>query len=232
MVVAAGVGENENILNAIDGVEFDVVVARSEDKLIELLMSGKVDAAIRGSLSASLIMSKLKKIYPELYRASYIEFNAKKFLLAPVGIDEGETLAQKFQIAVLGSQFLQAEGVKPYIAVLSSGRPNDKGRNKRVDESMEAGENLTSMIRQRSIDVKHYYALIEDAIRDEANFIIAPDGIIGNAIFRTLVLVAGAESNGAVTLGMKEIYIDTSRSQDVDGYKRALKFANQLAESR
>jgi len=231
MVIAAGVGKNTKILEAIDDVDFDVVLAESEDQLIELLMNGEVDAAIRGSLSASVIMSKLKKIYPELYRASYIEFNGKKFLLAPVGIDEGESLEQKLQLAILGSEFLEAEGDKPYIAVLSSGRPNDKGRNRRVDESMDAGESLTSMIKEKSIHVKHYYALIEDAIRDEANFIIAPDGIIGNTIFRTLVLVAGAESYGAVTLGMNEIYIDTSRSQDVDGYKRALKFANQLAGS-
>jgi len=230
MVVAAGVGKNKKILDAIAEVDFDVVVAESEDELIELLMGGKVDAAIRGSLSASLIMSKLKMIYPELYRASYIEFNDNKFLLAPVGIDEGENLSQKLQLAVLGSQFLESEGVEPYIAVLSSGRPHDKGRNRKVDESMDAGENLTSMIKQRSIDVKHYYALLEDAFRDKANFIIAPDGIVGNTIFRTLVLVAGAKSYGAVTLGMKEIYIDTSRAQDIEGYKRALILANRLSK--
>ncbi len=232
MVVAAGIGKNKKVLEAIVDVDFDVVKAESEDQLIELLTSGAVDAAIRGSLSASLIMSKLKNIYPELYRASYIEIKNKKFLLAPVGIDEGETVSQKFQIAILGSKFLEAEGIKPSIAVLSSGRPHDKGRNKRVDESMDAGEELTELIQKRSIDVKHYYALIEDAITDGANFIIAPDGIVGNTIFRTLVLVAGANSYGAVALGMKEIYIDTSRSQDLEGYKRALKFANCLGRSR
>jgi putative methanogen marker protein 4 len=230
MVVAAGVGKNKKVLEAIADVDFDVVKVESEDQLIELLFSGKVDAAIRGSLSASLIMSELKKIYPEVYRASYIEFKGKTFLLAPVGIDEGETVSQKLQIAILGSKFLEAEGVKPSIAVLSSGRPHDKGRNRKVDESMDAGEELTSLIRHRFIDVKHYYALIEDALSDGANLIIAPDGIVGNTIFRTLVLVAGAKSYGAITLGMKEIYIDTSRSQDNNGYKRALILANRLSD--
>lgn len=229
MVVAAGVGNNKKILEAIADVDFDVILAKSEDELVELLINGKADAAVRGSLSASLIMSRLKKIYPELYRASYIEFNDKKLLLAPVGIDEGESLSQKLKLAILGSKFLESEGIKPFIAVLSSGRPNDRGRNKKVDESLDDGENLTAMITKQSIDVKHYYALIEDAISDGANFIIAPDGIIGNTIFRTLVLVAGAKSYGAITLGMKEIYIDTSRSQDYNGYKRALILANRLA---
>lgn len=230
MVVAAGVGKNKKILEAVASVDFEVVTVESEDELFELLMNGEVDAAVRGSLSASLIMSKLKQIYPELYRASYIEFKAKKFLLAPVGIDEGETVAQKLQIAVLASNFMEAEGVKPHIAVLSSGRPNDKGRSKKVDDSMDAGEELTALIREKSIDVKHYYALLEDAMKSDANIIIAPDGIVGNTIFRTLVLVAGAKSYGAVTLGIKEIYIDTSRAQDNDGYKRALTLANQLSK--
>lgn len=230
MVVAAGVGKNKKILEAVANVDFDVVTVESEDELFELLMSGKVDAAVRGSLSASNIMSKFKQIYPELYRASYIEFNGKKFLLAPVGIDEGETVAQKLQIAVLASKFLESEGFKPHIAVLSSGRPNDRGRCKKVDESMDAGEELTALIKERSLDVKHYYALLEDAVESEANIIIAPDGIVGNTIFRTLVLVAGAKSYGAVTLGMKEIYIDTSRAQDNNGYKRALTLADQLSK--
>jgi putative methanogen marker protein 4 len=230
LVVAAGVGKNKEILEAVSDVDFDVVTVESEDELVELLMNGEVDAAVRGSLSASVIMSKLKQIYPELYRASYIEFNAKKFLLAPVGIDEGETVAQKLQIAVLASKFLEAEGVEPHVAVLSSGRPNDRGRNKRVDESMDAGEELTALIKEKSIDVNHYYALLEDAVNSDANIIIATDGIVGNTIFRTLVLVAGAKSYGAVTLGMKEIYIDTSRSQDNKGYKRALALADRLAK--
>lgn len=232
MVIAVGVGKNKKILEAVADVDFDVVTVESENELVDLLMGGEVDAAVRGSLSASVILSKLKQIYPELYRASYIEFEGKKFLLAPVGIDEGETISQKLQIAILGSKFLEAEGTKPSIAVLSSGRPSDKGRNEKVDESMESGEKLTELIKERSIDVKHYYALIEDAVNSGVNFIIAPDGIIGNTIFRTLVLVAGAKSYGAVTLGMeKKIYIDTSRSQDYEGYKRALILADRLRKA-
>jgi predicted methyltransferase MtxX (methanogen marker protein 4) len=50
-------------------------------------------------------------------------------------------------------------------------------------------------------------------------------------IFRSVVLAAGAKSYGAITLGMKEIYIDTSRSQNIDGFKKALEFANQLSKN-
>ncbi len=43
--------------------------------------------------------------------------------------------------------------------------------------------------REEGYNVRHYGILIEDAV-GEANFILAPDGVSGNLIFRTLVLVA------------------------------------------
>ena len=233
MQIVAGVGKNKNIIDAIDSVDFEVLTTESEDELVQLLFDGYTDAAIRGSLSASKIMAKLREKYPKkLSRASFIDLNGYKFILAPVGIDEGEDLDQKLRIAGDGSRFLRFIGMEPKIGVLSGGRLQDMGRSKKIDDSLKQGELLTSKIRERSIEVKHYFILIEDAIADGANFIIAPDGIIGNLIFRTLVLIGSGKSYGAITLGMNEIYIDTSRSQDIEGYKRALKFAHELTKSR
>ncbi len=233
MRIVIGVGKNKNVIKAVESVDFEVITTESEDELVELLLNGYADAAIRGSLSASNIMSKLKEKYPNiLSRASFIDLNGYKFLLAPVGIDEGDYIDQKIRIAEDGSRFLESIGIKPKLGVLSGGRPQDKGRSKKIDESMEGGEFLTSILSEKLIDVKHYFILIEDAIEDGANFIIAPDGISGNLIFRTLVLLGGAKSHGAITLGMDEIFIDTSRSQNIEGYKRALKFAYGLGRLR
>ena len=230
MRIVAGVGKNKTIIDAIDSVDFEVLKTESEDELVELLFNGFADVAIRGSLSASKIMAKIRVKYPKkISRASFIDLNSHKFLLAPVGIDEGDNVYQKLQLAEDGSRFLKSICMEPKIGVLSGGRNQDRGRSKKIDESLEEGEILTSMITEKSIQVKHYYILIEDAIADGANFIIAPDGLIGNTIFRTLVLIAGAKSYGAVTLGIKEIYIDTSRANDSEGYKRALILANRLA---
>jgi len=231
--ILAGVGKNKNIIEAIDSVDFEVLTTESEEELVQLLFDGFADAAIRGSLSASKIIAKLRVKYPKkISRASFIDLNGFKFILAPVGIDEGDDLDQKLRIAEDGSRFLRSIGMKPKIGVLSGGRLQDMGRSKKIDESLEEGELLTSIITERSIEVKHYFILIEDAVADGANFIIAPDGIIGNLIFRALVLLGSGRSYGALTLGMNEIYIDTSRSQDIEGYKRALKFAHDLAVSR
>ncbi|MDO5835716.1 MAG: methanogenesis marker protein Mmp4/MtxX [Methanobacterium sp.] len=231
MKIAAGVGENRTIVKAAHKVEFKVVLTESEDELLDLLLTGKVDAAVRGSLSASHIMVKLRERYPEIYRASLLEYEGQKFLLAPVGIDEGDTIKQKRKIIEYGSQFLEKMGLIPKIGIISGGRPQDKGRSVKIDNSLMEGEELTRITRDK-YTVKHYFILIEDAIADGANLILAPDGITGNLIFRSLVFLGSLESYGAVTLGIKDIYIDTSRSQSEEGYLRALQLAEKLVRTR
>jgi putative methanogen marker protein 4 len=231
MKIAAGVGENKAIITAAHRVDFKVVLTESEDELLDLLLTGKVDAAVRGSLSASHLMAKLRESYPEVYRASLLEYEGHQFLLAPVGIDEGDTLKQKSKIVKYSAQFLEQMGLTPKIGIISGGRPQDKGRSVKIDTSICEGEELTRITRDK-YTVKHYFILIEDAIADGANLVLAPDGITGNLIFRSLVFLGSLESHGAVTLGIKDIFIDTSRSQSEEGYLRALKLAEKLARTK
>ena len=229
MKIAAGLGQNKNIVEASKMVNFEVILTKSEEELIDMLLNKKVNAAIRGSLSSSNIMSILRKKYGNnIYRASFLEVNGHKFLLAPVGIDEGDNLEDKRKIIELGAKFLLKLGIKPEIGILSGGRPQDIGRSPKIDNSIEEGVSLTEIIKDKYF-VKHYFILIEDAIKDNVNFILAPDGISGNLIFRTLVFLGSGKSHGAVTLGIDEIFLDTSRSQTVEGYKRALEFSYYLA---
>lgn len=231
MKIGVGVGKNKEVMDAVERVDFEVLTTSSEVELVNLLFNGAVDAAIRGSLSASKIISLLKKRYPKISRASYIELKGKNFLLGPVGIDEGETLDQKILLAEQGSIFMESIGIKPKIAVLSGGRPKDRGRSKKIDASLDEGEKLTKNLNERSLNAEHYHILIEEAIGNGCNFIIAPDGITGNLIFRTIAFLGCGKSHGAISLGVNEIYIDTSRSQDIDGYFRALNFANFLVNT-
>ena len=229
MKVAAGVGENKNIVEASKKVDFEVILTESENDLMDMLLNKEVDAAIRGSFSSSRMLNILKEKYTNnLFRASFLEVNNQKFLFAPVGIDDGDKLEEKIKIIDLGAEFLLKLGIKPEIAVLSGGRPQDVGRSQKIDKSIAEGERVTQITKSK-YSVRHYFILIENTIKDNVNFILAPDGISGNLIFRTLVLLGSGKSHGAVTLGIDEIFIDTSRSQSVEGYIRALKFSNYLA---
>ncbi len=231
MKIVAGVGENKNIVEAARQVEFPVILVDSEEEFTELILKVESDAFVRGSLEASIVMAEIKNKYGNIYRAAFLEVDGNKFFLAPVGIDEGDLLSQKIQIIKLATELLPKMGMDPKIAVLSGGRANDVGRSKKIDESIAQGESLTR-ITSNKYTVKHYYILIENAIADHANFILAPDGISGNLIFRSLILLGSGKSHGAITLGISEILVDTSRSQSVEGYIMALKFAKYLADLR
>ncbi|MCE5213909.1 MAG: methanogenesis marker protein Mmp4/MtxX [Methanobacterium sp.] len=229
MKIVAGVGENKNIVKASQKVSFPVQLIKSEEEFAELFFSNKAQAYVRGSLSSSKLMFKLRNRNENLYRASFLELKGNKFLLAPVGIDEGDNLLQKLQIIDLCAEFLKKINIDPKIAILSSGRAQDIGRSQKIDESIAQGELLTRIIKDK-YQVKHYYILIEEAVADHMNVILAPDGITGNLIFRSLILLGSGKSHGAITLGIDKIFIDTSRSLDVEGYVRALNFAKYLAE--
>ncbi|MGZ7068323.1 MAG: methanogenesis marker protein Mmp4/MtxX [Methanobacterium sp.] len=232
MKIGAGLGVNKNIVKASKKVNFEVILTESEDELIDMLLNGEIDAAVRGSLSASNILGRLReRCRSKIYRAAFLEKEGVKFLFAPVGIDEGDNLEDKLKIIELGSKFLLKLGIKPEIGILSGGRPQDMGRSLKVDNSIEEGIKLTRIIKDKYF-VKHYFILIEDAIKDGANFILAPDGISGNLIFRTLVFLGSTLSYGAITLGIDQIFLDTSRSQTVEGYKRALDFSYYLARRK
>ncbi len=259
--IVAGLGENENIiyasneLNEIDDLEITLV--KTEDELIEAFKNPEIDAVIRGSLKASKVIKAIKEFKSDktINRTTYINTEDDEsfskdyeFLLAPVGIDEGKNIEEKVTLAIQAANFIQYLGKKPKIAVLAEGRKDDLGRSERIDESLISSEELTNRLIEtfkeldnfdndsdeisKNYSIKNYYILLEQAIEDGYNIILANDGIFGNIMFRTLVLLDKWPSYGAVTLGIDEIFIDTSRDQTVEGYVRSLKLAYRLAKLR
>ena len=234
--IAIGVGENENIIQACHifkekHPKTDIRLIYSDDDLIKAILDDNVAAVVRGSLPASNIMQYLKKHYPNLSRATYVNGNGHEFLLSPVGIDEGNTVDEKYEIVLNCIDFLKKVGKKPKIAVLAEGREDDFGRGSEVSNSIIDSKKLTKIIKENtSKDVENYFILIEKAINSKSNIIIAPNGRVGNIIFRTLVLLNSWPSHGAVTFGIDKTYIDTSRDQSIDGYVRSLILANELSK--
>ena len=234
--IAIGVGENENIIQACHifkekHPKTDIRLIYSDDDLIKAVLDNNIAAVVRGSLPASNIMQYLKQHYPNLSRATYVNGNGHEFLLSPVGIDEGNTVDEKYEIVLNCIDFLKKVGKKPKIAVLAEGREDDFGRGSEVSNSIIDSKKLTKMIQENtSEDVENYFILIEKAINSKSNIIIAPNGRVGNIIFRTLVLVSSWPSHGAVTFGIDRVYIDTSRDQSIDGYVRSLILADELSK--
>ena len=193
--------------------------------LIDDLMAGRIDAAVRGTLPANDTLRALKKAegVDHLERIALLETShGKKFLLAPVGVDEGWTVPEKLELIKKGRLIAEKFGLLKKVGVLSGGRLGDIGRHSQVDASMAEAESVA-----RLGDAGHCEILIENAVED-CGLIIAPDGISGNLIFRTLVFLGGGLGHGAPVVNISRIFVDTSRASP--NYSNALMLAAALLE--
>lgn len=198
-----------------------------EERLVRALMAGEIDAAVRGTLPSSTTLSCLKRAagVPYLLRIALLETgDGRKFLLAPVGVDEGWTVAEKVELVEMGREMAAAVGLPPTVAVLSGGRKGDRGRHGQVDRSLAEAERVAALT-----DSTHAEILIEDAV-GRFGMILAPDGISGNLIFRTLVLLGGGHGHGAPVVNLPRTFIDTSRA--TPDYARAINLAASLAKRK
>jgi putative methanogen marker protein 4 len=196
-----------------------------EEDLVKDLAAGIIRAAIRGTLPANSTLSALKRVFgvDHLERVALLETaGGKKFLLAPVGVDEGWSVGEKVTFVQKGREIAGKFGLPDGVSVLSGGRIGDVGRNARVDQSLADAELVA-----RLSGAVHREILIEDAIQD-SGLIIAPDGISGNLIFRTLTFLGAGKGHGAPVVNIDRIFVDTSRASA--DYVNALLLADSLSK--
>jgi putative methanogen marker protein 4 len=211
-----------------DTAEFPFTIRESEhphEDLVRDLLGGTIDAAVRGSLPANQTLRTLKHAMgvPRLERIALLETpSKKKFLLAPVGVDEGWSIAEKVSLIRHGRHLAKVFDLPDTVAIISGGRYGDIGRHDAVDRSLADAE-LTARI----ADAEHYEIQIEEAI-EHSGMILAPDGITGNLIFRTLVFLGGGTGHGAPVVNIGKIFIDTSRASP--DFSHAILLAERLAQ--
>lgn len=234
--VRVGIGRGTDlghVENSVSTLATDkVTIYTDPKKLIDDLYSGKIDAAVRGDMPSSELLHILKERagVPELERLVIMEpKRGRTIFMAPVGIDEGWTVEEKYDIAVKAIALMESMGAGTKIAVMSGGRNEDKGRNEIVDKTIEDAEKLVGMLRKEGYDVYNTEILIESAV-DNADLIIAPDGIAGNLIFRTLHFIADAIALGAPVLNIDKVFVDTSRVKN--DYVDSIFLAMSLVEGK
>jgi putative methanogen marker protein 4 len=187
----------------------------SPKELISALKTDEISGAVRGTLSAKETLDDLKREFKlvSLYRTALICVEEKYcFFLAPVGIDEGIFIDERLQFIKLIDSLFQRLNATSKTAIISGGRLDDYGRSGLVDESLSAGEKLFNLAKEAGFNAKHYGILIEEAYTD-SNIIIAPNGIVGNLLFRTLYYLGNTRSFGAPVLNLDKTFVDTSRSK-------------------
>jgi putative methanogen marker protein 4 len=193
----------------------DITLYDDARKLAEDLLNERIDAAVRGDIDSNRAMGAVRKAFqvPKVLRSAFMQpRDGRMFLLAPVGIDEGWTIAEKVEIARLSVRLMRRLDMEPKVGFMSGGRASDKGRMAEIDRSIETAEAATEIALSEGILARNMQILIEDAAR-ECDVIIAPDGISGNLIFRTLHFLGGAVAMGAPILNIDRVFVDTSRAK-------------------
>ena len=134
-------------------------------------------------------------------------------MLSPVGIDEGETREGLIEIACKAKELAGLLGIPLRVGVISGGRLEDRGRSSRVDLMLSESAGLAGSLAGLGMDAENYGIEIERAVEEGASLLLAPDGIIGNLIFRSLVLIANIESYGSYASALPRTFVDTSRAK-------------------
>lgn len=208
-------------------------------ELISDFKDGKLQAIIRGQISSSTFLAELKRQFSldRTYRLALLATSAgKEFFFAPVGIDEGSDPQDKQTLIELAAGLLERLAITPSFFLLSAGRLDDMYRGEQIARSIKETLDVVERCKARhpSMSIQHGEILIENAFDKGANTILAPDGISGNLIYRTLLHLGGGHSHGAYYLGSQFTgpVMDTSRVGSIEEYVGAVVLALRLIVSR
>ena len=219
-----GDGREDQLLAGVDFCPLRVY--REPAELLDAIDGGVIHAGVRGSLSSAEFLAELSRRHPQsrVRRIALVTRpGGEPFLLGPVGIDEGGTMESMRALTADMRDFCALLGWRPRIGVLSAGRPEDRNRSPEIARSIELGERAAS-----EPDVCHFNIMVEEAL-GWANCVIAPDGVTGNLIYRTLAHLGGGVSYGALYFPRELKLADTSRNGKLEEYIGAVALANMLA---
>ncbi|KKN42795.1 hypothetical protein LCGC14_0709730 [marine sediment metagenome] len=205
-----------------------------EKNIFEFLDNNVIHALVRGSFSSSEFLNNLKMYFKvkEVNRIALLEtIEGHQFFFGPVGIDECNDLKKKLTFIELALNELESLNITANISILSGGRASDLGRDNIVDKSIEEANKIIEFMKGKypDLNISHDEILVENAISNKSNLIIAPDGISGNLIYRTLVHLGGGKAYGAIYMGLKKVIIDTSRVAKLSEIQGALLLALALS---
>ena len=204
--------EKENSIYLIDSDD-------PTSEIVNYLNNNLISCAIRGSLSSSKFLKNLDVILniSEINRLALLETNSgHQFFFGPVGVDECNNLNDKKLFVEKSLTELSTLNIEPKISILSGGRLGDIGRNADIDKNIKEAQELVDFFKleKPDVEIEHTEILIEKAIENKSNLVLAPDGISGNLIYRTLVHLGGGKAYGAIYMGIDYNIIDTSRVGD------------------
>jgi len=216
--------------------EFITLIESDEPtfEILKYLKTNQISSVVRGNLGSTDFLLGLQSILNivVINRLALLEtFTGYQFFFGPVGIDECIDFKSKILFVNKAINEIKALNLVPKVNILSGGRIGDVGRNPKVDGSIEEAQKVVDHFRDKnsSLKIEHSEILIENAIAEKTNLIIAPEGITGNLIYRTLVHLGGGKAYGAIYMDVDHAIVDTSRVGDISEIRGAIILAQSLS---
>ena len=212
------------------GCRVELVGFGDPASLCENLRRDELGAGVRGVLSSADTLKAVRSFFGVgtiMRTAVLASSTGKPFMLTPVGVDEGRTMTERLDLVRATVAYLEPTGWHPTVGVLSCGRQEDVDRGEHIRRSVEEGGGMVSRLFDEGLQARHHYILMEEAV-EESDLVVAPDGIAGNLMFRTLHFVGSGRALGAPVVNLPSVFVDTSRAKA--DYSESVLLAAGLAE--
>jgi len=208
---------------------FEKVISENpEQKLAEMLFNREVEGIVRGTIDdfktfeayESLIgKAKAKKMS---ILGLMEDFYGRQFFLSEGSNPYGWTKEEKIKACESIIEFMKKEmGIKPKIGFITGVRHETYKRKKNIkkwpqsylNQTYKDAEECVKYFKKKKIQAKNYAIEIETALKEGCNIIVPPNGMVGNQIFRTLVLIGGGKILTGSRINLPHCYEDNSRSE-------------------
>ncbi len=216
--------------NAIKNIKaFQKIISKEpEKKLARMLFNKEVEGIVRGTIDDFKTFEAYQALIgqektEEMTELGLMEdFYGRQFFISQASNPLGWTREGKIRDCEGIIKFMKAElGIKPKIGFITGIRHETYERKKKIRKSVqgilnqtyEDANNIISYFTKKGIKAKNYAIEIETALKDGCNIIVPPNGMVGNQIFRTLILIGGGKLLTGSRANLPHPYEDNSRSE-------------------
>ncbi len=208
---------------------FDKIISNNPEKeLANMLFNNKLEGIVRGTIDdlktfeAYQDLIGIKKAR-KMFGLSLIEdFYKRQFFLSQASNPFGWSKKEKIKDCEGIIGFMKDTlNIEPKIGLITGIRDKTYKRKKNskdkvqkiLNKTFEDAEFITVHFRKQKIKVKNYNIEIETALKEGCNIIVPPNGMVGNQIFRSLVLIGGGKLLTGSRVNLPHLYEDNSRSE-------------------
>lgn len=194
-----------------------------ETKIAQLLVGGDVAGIVRGTLDDFKTREAYQQLtgeQPFLEMGIFEDPLGRQFGLGPISNPQGWTKEERLAIAERFGAWFADFDIAPNIAIFAAERHDTYPRKKHLREGVvgtlnktyEEAEWLVSELQQQGYRAKNWSIDLNPAIEAGANILIPVNGMVGNQIFR-IILVCGGKNIAAPEFGFSRPYEETSRTE-------------------